>query len=145
MWEIIASQVFLSQLAAAPSGVSVINRFGQNDYVFKNFMKQLASTQAFGGTYAWPAILDTNGYPVSTPSTTYAGAVQLPNNYTGNWMIYGTGQCDLLIQAGVTVTMVANPNGYGSASGTTLRITATAVTSWSVTFSLSGLSGYQNQ
>jgi hypothetical protein len=145
MWEIIASQVFLSQLAAAPSGVSVINGFGQNDYVFKNFMKQLASTQAFGGTYAWPAILDTNGYPVSTPSTTYAGAVQLPNNYTGNWMIYGTGQCDLLIQAGVTVTMVANPNGYGSASGTTLRITATAVTSWSVTFSLSGLSGYQNQ
>lgn len=133
--------------SSSPTGASVINGFRQNDYPFKNFMKSLTSTSnsISGGTYAYPAIFDTNGYPSSTPTSTYAGVVQLPNNYTGNWTIYGTGQCDLLLQCGVTVTLVANPNGYGSAAGTTLRITASAVTSWSVTFSLSGLSGYQTQ
>lgn len=134
-----------SRLSGAPTGVATINGFGSSDYPFKNFMKGLTSIQASGGAYAFPAILDANGYPAATPATTFFGAVFLPNSYTGNWTLYGTGECDLFLQTGVTPTIVSNPNGYASIVGTLIRLTATANTSWSVTFNLTGTSGTQTQ
>lgn len=47
--------------------------------MFKNLARSLISVQSAAG-YAYPAILDVNGYPTSSPQSTIAGSIKMPGN-----------------------------------------------------------------
>ncbi len=56
---------------------------------FMNFLLEGISIQA--GAYAYPSVLNPDGYPQSVPSTTIFGTVLLPSTYVGDWVIDWTG------------------------------------------------------
>lgn len=76
---------------------NVIN-LGGNQQLFPwiNFAKGLLTFTSTAG-YNFPAILDDNGYPTSTPANQLAANLRLPASYSGHWIIKwsGTGRFQL--------------------------------------------------
>ena len=71
---------------------------GIYDYPYINFFKLYQSEQA--GTYAYPGVLDTNGYPTSAPASSISGTILLPVNYSGHWVLKWTGTGRLRLDRG---------------------------------------------
>lgn len=79
---------------------------------YTNHLHRSGSQQASGGTFAYPAVLDVNGYPASSPDFNILESINLlrsTSGYTGAWVMGWTGQLggfrlNLSSGAGLTVT-----------------------------------------
>lgn len=145
---------------ASPTGLVQVNGFdvGGQSFAFINFLKNSTGITSSGG-YAYPAILDINGYPTSTPATSISispVAIPTPTIYSGAYVIKnanvsssnvagtpsGTFKLTLVANAGGTFTVVSDYNGSASGSGTsTLTVSGTNPR---VTFTLSGTTPSSN-
>jgi len=77
-------------ITTTPPGKTLIGGFDENgqSFAFINFLK-LANNQQTRGGYAYPGILDNNGYPTSAPSTaiTMSFVIPLGSIYSGNYVL----------------------------------------------------------
>lgn len=77
-----------------------------------NYLKLVQNQKVNAGGYAYPSILDNNGYPLSTPSSQIAETLELQRDvsgYVGAWVFGWTGKLggyniNLSNGAGITVT-----------------------------------------
>lgn len=104
------------------SGRAVINaNFPPGSFINR---AKLARDQSVSGTYAFPGILDANGYPVSSPEASIAQVVDLiRGSYTGSWVVGWTGQLggfllNLASGSGLTVTTGASFVSQGGFNNT---------------------------
>lgn len=122
-------------------GNTVINNsalgFGPGEFAFLNFFKTTLS-QSAASNYAYPSILNANGYPTSAPSQTISGTTGLPTNYSGQWVIKWSGTGRIRLDRGSPgYTVVADPGScvQGSTgfnldvSGANCRVVFTFTTS----------------
>lgn len=87
--------------------------------MFKNLALSLISLQSAAG-YAYPAILDENGYPTSTPQYNIYGIIKMPSNITPSTQMVlkwtGTG----------TIQLARGAPGFTVISGTSFAPTSAA-------------------
>ena len=105
---------------------------GAGDYPFLNFLKATAGPQSAAG-YNYPPLLDTNGYPTSSPTFNVFGVLELPSSYVGRWVLKWPGPGSLQVARGVTVHDGASFVVGGTASnltvtGTDVRVEFTFLT-----------------
>lgn len=81
--------------------------------MFKNLARSLLSVQSASG-YAYPAILDANGYPTSSPQNTIFGVIQLPSNLTTSTQLV------LKWSGTATIQLARGAPGFTVASGSSL-------------------------
>ncbi len=95
--------------------------------MFKNFALTLASLQSSAG-YAYPAILDANGYPTATPVYNIYGLVKFPSNFvTSNQMVLkwnGTGAIQLG-RGAPGFSVVSGGNFVSGGTGNNLTVVGT--------------------
>ena len=74
-------------------------------YQFINFLKSCGGLRST--KYAFPAILNVNGYPQSPPSEDVSCRFRIPTLYEGNWVIRWTGQFGKGADSGVRLAGAA--------------------------------------
>lgn len=89
-------------LANNPITMGLEGRFN-DDFPFINLVKKAVSQQSSGG-YAFPAILDENGYPSSSPATEILQVAPLDLNYVGSYVLKWEGTCPVRLQVGGAIT-----------------------------------------
>lgn len=109
-----------------------------NNYPFINFLK---SADVYNSTsYAFPAILNADGYPQSTPASALVLGFYPPPSYAGSWYIAWSGQFGTGGVAGVSVTSTI-AGGSGSGQNWTQQAGASFITSTTGGVSLTGTDG----
>lgn len=106
--------------------------------IFKNLALSLISLQSTAG-YAYPAILDENGYPTSTPQYNIYGVIKIPSNITPSTRMVlkwtGAGTIQLARGAPGFTVVAGSPFVSGSAAynltatGTNARVVFSFATS----------------
>jgi len=109
-----------------PPGKSVMNMGALADaYPFINLFKSCRSLKSSGT--AFPAILDVNGYPQSTPTQDIICSFDFPQNTNAfNWVMGWTGTATISISTlGVTNISVVTSGSCTNIPGTSLSVTGT--------------------
>lgn len=112
-------------MASTPRLVLGTDGVFSRDYPFLNFFKTAISLQA-GSNYAYPAILNAEGYPQSSPAQNIFGTVRLPESYVGNWVIKWTGTGSMRLDRGSPgFTVVDGEEFVVGATTSNLEVTGT--------------------
>lgn len=92
--------------------------------IFKNFALTLVSLQS-GAGYAYPAILDANGYPTATPAHNIFGIIKFPSNISPSTQFVlkwrGTGSVQLG-RGAPGFSLVSGANFVGGSTGFNLNV-----------------------
>lgn len=132
------------------TGKTLINLCSGQSFEFINFLKNANGIGSSGG-YAWPGVMDTNGYPTTAPATAITMTFVIPteNNYpamryifrqrsgtTGTW-----GRVSITLPSGsFTVNSDANSNVVSNSS----NVLTVAGSNPNIDITLNGLSGAAN-
>lgn len=95
----------LSGGAGPGSYIFNVSDFSGGNHPFRNFVKVMVQNPA--PTFAWPAILNNDGYPQSTPSALVSHQITIPSTtsvYSGNWVIKWTGTAGASGRSGMRLT-----------------------------------------
>ena len=110
--------------------------------MFKNFALSLMSLP-IGAGYAYPAILDENGYPTSTPSSNIYGIIKFPSNLGAStqMVLKWSGTATIQLARGAPGFSVISGSNFVS-GGTSYNLTVTG-TNARVVFSFASSSPQQ--
>jgi hypothetical protein len=89
--------------ALAQTTHSVIDGFDYTDFPFMNLVKGSPDAFVNPPTYAYQGLLDSNGYPTSSPMESLSYAISLFPNYTGKYVVGWTGTGKYQLSPGATV------------------------------------------
>jgi hypothetical protein len=134
-WFLIAAQLLSApagaqRLVALHSGNAVLDfsALGSGEYAYINFFKTCGRYSiSSGSAFAYPAILDANGYITSAPSAQLQCVINhlTPNGAgTSEWVVAWSGTYTMKIETG-TVSVVSDPGNCVTGTSGGLAVTGT--------------------
>lgn len=123
----------LSTRTQGPAGTAILNGFNSvagGDYPYKNLLLAAPNPSAQGGTFAFPGLLDANGYPVAKPvpsaNNISCGQVPVPSGWHGNYVLGWTGKGKFVLDRGSPGFTVLQGREFVT-GGTNYSITASGI------------------